>query len=283
MPQAIDAACTTAVHALWKHGETPLRRGGAGAYLRLYRPETRARTRAPGTHLWVRDRAGPGSTAVVAVGDQHGSERARRARRRARPGYRSPSNGSPAMPSLAGQSPNTPPRAWHAVAGPVRAPARARALARTLVALAIVGSAAVTAGTAAAVTTPGTTAPALANVPHYSLPLALQESLPPSRAFEFGINAAIGPNFKYYWTSAASPFITGTGSPKTAPSRSPMPATTPRSAGRTSAARSPRSAPRGPGQTITFSSVSARARARSAPARAPVPSRTASTRRTSPP
>jgi endoglucanase len=33
--------------------------------------------------------------------------------------------------------------------------------------------------------------------------------LPPSRAFEFGINAAIGPNYKYYWSSAASPFMTG--------------------------------------------------------------------------
>ena len=33
--------------------------------------------------------------------------------------------------------------------------------------------------------------------------------LPPSRAFEFGINAAIGPNFQFYWNSSASPFITG--------------------------------------------------------------------------
>ncbi|HEV2346711.1 MAG TPA: glycoside hydrolase family 9 protein [Actinocrinis sp.] len=33
--------------------------------------------------------------------------------------------------------------------------------------------------------------------------------LPPSRAFEFGINAAQGPNFKYYWNSAASPSLTG--------------------------------------------------------------------------
>lgn len=33
--------------------------------------------------------------------------------------------------------------------------------------------------------------------------------LPPSRAFEFGINSAIGPNFKYYWNSASSPFMTG--------------------------------------------------------------------------
>ena len=36
-----------------------------------------------------------------------------------------------------------------------------------------------------------------------------QIGLPPSRAFEFGINAAIGPNYKYYWSSAASPFMTG--------------------------------------------------------------------------
>lgn len=33
--------------------------------------------------------------------------------------------------------------------------------------------------------------------------------LPPSRAFEFGINAAIGPNYKYYWSSANSPSVTG--------------------------------------------------------------------------
>src|SRR5579871_3696668 len=33
--------------------------------------------------------------------------------------------------------------------------------------------------------------------------------LPPSRAFEFGINAAIGPNYKFYWSSAASPSLTG--------------------------------------------------------------------------
>lgn len=33
--------------------------------------------------------------------------------------------------------------------------------------------------------------------------------LPPSRAFEFGINAAQGPNFKSYWNSAASPSLTG--------------------------------------------------------------------------
>ena len=33
--------------------------------------------------------------------------------------------------------------------------------------------------------------------------------LPPSRAFEFGINAAIGPDYGYYWNSAASPFMTG--------------------------------------------------------------------------
>jgi hypothetical protein len=33
--------------------------------------------------------------------------------------------------------------------------------------------------------------------------------LPPSRDFQFGINAAIGPSFKYYWSSAASPFMTG--------------------------------------------------------------------------
>jgi endoglucanase len=36
-----------------------------------------------------------------------------------------------------------------------------------------------------------------------------QIGLPPSRAFEFGINAAIGPNYKYYWNSSASPFMTG--------------------------------------------------------------------------
>ena len=28
-----------------------------------------------------------------------------------------------------------------------------------------------------------------------------QIGLPPSRAFEFGINAAIGPNYKSYWNS----------------------------------------------------------------------------------
>ena len=33
--------------------------------------------------------------------------------------------------------------------------------------------------------------------------------LPPSRAFEFGINAAIGPNYKYYWNSANSYSVTG--------------------------------------------------------------------------
>ena len=33
--------------------------------------------------------------------------------------------------------------------------------------------------------------------------------LPPSRAFEFGINAAIGPDYDFYWNSAASPFMTG--------------------------------------------------------------------------
>jgi endoglucanase len=33
--------------------------------------------------------------------------------------------------------------------------------------------------------------------------------LPPSRAFEFGINAAQGPNYSYYWSSAASPSMTG--------------------------------------------------------------------------
>jgi hypothetical protein len=33
--------------------------------------------------------------------------------------------------------------------------------------------------------------------------------LPPSRAFEFGINAAIGPNYGFYWNSASSPFMTG--------------------------------------------------------------------------
>ena len=36
-----------------------------------------------------------------------------------------------------------------------------------------------------------------------------QIGLPPSRAFEFGINAAIGPQYKFYWNSAASPFMTG--------------------------------------------------------------------------
>lgn len=36
-----------------------------------------------------------------------------------------------------------------------------------------------------------------------------QIGLPPSRAFEFGINSAIGPNYKYYWNSAASPSFTG--------------------------------------------------------------------------
>jgi hypothetical protein len=33
--------------------------------------------------------------------------------------------------------------------------------------------------------------------------------LPPSRAFEFGINSAIGPNYDYYWNYAASPSFTG--------------------------------------------------------------------------
>jgi hypothetical protein len=33
--------------------------------------------------------------------------------------------------------------------------------------------------------------------------------LPPSRAFEFGINAAIGQDFGFHWSSAASPFMTG--------------------------------------------------------------------------
>ena len=36
-----------------------------------------------------------------------------------------------------------------------------------------------------------------------------QIGLPPSRAFEFGINAAQGPNYKSYWSSAASPSLTG--------------------------------------------------------------------------
>jgi endoglucanase len=36
-----------------------------------------------------------------------------------------------------------------------------------------------------------------------------QIGLPPSRAFEFGINAAIGPQYKFYWNSAGSPFMTG--------------------------------------------------------------------------
>ena len=36
-----------------------------------------------------------------------------------------------------------------------------------------------------------------------------QIGLPPSRAFEFGINSAIGPSYKYYWNSAASPGFTG--------------------------------------------------------------------------
>jgi endoglucanase len=33
--------------------------------------------------------------------------------------------------------------------------------------------------------------------------------LPPSRAFEFAFVDALGPNYKYYWSSAASPFMTG--------------------------------------------------------------------------
>jgi endoglucanase len=36
-----------------------------------------------------------------------------------------------------------------------------------------------------------------------------QIGLPPSRAFEFGVNSAIGPNFKFYWSSAASPSFAG--------------------------------------------------------------------------
>jgi hypothetical protein len=33
--------------------------------------------------------------------------------------------------------------------------------------------------------------------------------LPPSRTFEFAINAAIGPQYKFWWNSSASPFMTG--------------------------------------------------------------------------
>lgn len=33
--------------------------------------------------------------------------------------------------------------------------------------------------------------------------------LPPSRAFEFAFNAAIGPACEFYWNSSASPFMTG--------------------------------------------------------------------------
>jgi hypothetical protein len=33
--------------------------------------------------------------------------------------------------------------------------------------------------------------------------------LPPSRAFEFGVNAAIGTDFGFHWSSSASPFMTG--------------------------------------------------------------------------
>ncbi|HZR48737.1 MAG TPA: glycoside hydrolase family 9 protein [Streptosporangiaceae bacterium] len=33
--------------------------------------------------------------------------------------------------------------------------------------------------------------------------------LPPSRAFEFAFVDALGPNYKFYWNSAASPFMTG--------------------------------------------------------------------------
>jgi endoglucanase len=33
--------------------------------------------------------------------------------------------------------------------------------------------------------------------------------LPPSRAFEFAFNAALGPDYKFYWNSSASPFMTG--------------------------------------------------------------------------
>lgn len=36
-----------------------------------------------------------------------------------------------------------------------------------------------------------------------------QIGLPPSRAFEFAVNAAIGPSWKYYWNSALSPGFTG--------------------------------------------------------------------------
>lgn len=36
-----------------------------------------------------------------------------------------------------------------------------------------------------------------------------QIGLPPSRAFEFGIVAALGPNYTYHWSSASSPFMTG--------------------------------------------------------------------------
>jgi hypothetical protein len=33
--------------------------------------------------------------------------------------------------------------------------------------------------------------------------------LPPSRAFEFAFTAAIGPSYKFYWSSAKAPFMTG--------------------------------------------------------------------------
>ena len=46
-----------------------------------------------------------------------------------------------------------------------------------------------------------------------------QIGLPPSRAFEFGINAAIGPQYKFYWNSAASPFMTGLAAARTRPPR----------------------------------------------------------------
>jgi hypothetical protein len=36
-----------------------------------------------------------------------------------------------------------------------------------------------------------------------------QIGIPPSRAFEFAFTAALGPNYKFYWSSAKAPFMTG--------------------------------------------------------------------------
>jgi hypothetical protein len=78
---------------------------------------------------------------------------------------RDPCPGSPPCPGLPGSHRTRHPGPGQPAAGPVRATARAPRLGRALAALALVTVTAAATGTAAAVTTPGTTAPALANVP----------------------------------------------------------------------------------------------------------------------